>query len=174
MIRVVLSEAKGCGAEAIFRSISANLEADTPFSRELEILAGPSVSERLQAMGDLPVGAAVITPGGELSQYFLIHVVLQSADEPVTSEGLRSALRNGLRRAEEWGLGSIALPPLGTGAGNMEADEAAALMIPLLSEQLEVAESLEEILILTEAGYEEDVFRRSIEWNEAQSLPQAE
>jgi O-acetyl-ADP-ribose deacetylase (regulator of RNase III) len=118
-------------------------------------------------MGDLPVGAAVITPGGALRGRFLIHVVLQSEDEPVTLEGLRLALRNGLRRAEEWGLESLALPPLGIGAGNMETDEAASVMVPLISQHLEAAGSLQEVLILVTTGYEEDVFVRSIEWNES-------
>ena len=90
----------------------------------------------IQAMGDLPVGAAVITPGGKLEAAFLIHVVLQSSEEPVTSEGLRAALKNGLRRAAEWGLESMALPPLGTGAGNLDAQEAAAVMVPILADHL--------------------------------------
>ncbi|MBT8397326.1 MAG: hypothetical protein HKO65_06145 [Gemmatimonadetes bacterium] len=163
MIRVVKSEAREVETDAILRSVSGNLESDTPFSRGLEILAGRDLSDRLQAMGDLPVGAAVITPGGELSGRFLIHVVLQSADEPVTPEGIRSALQNGLRRAEEWGLESLAVPPLGTGAGNLEAEEAAAVMIPLLSSHLAKGESLREVMILVGSGYEEDVFSRFLE-----------
>ena len=137
MIRVVLSKAGEVEAEAILRSVSSDLEADTPFSRELEILMGTGVSERLQAMGEFPVGAAVITPGGDLSFAFMIHVVLQSVEERVTPEGLRSALQNGLRRAEEWGLETLALPPLGTGAGNMDAGEAAAVMVPVISDHLQ-------------------------------------
>jgi len=170
MIRVVQSGALEVEAEAILRSVSATLEADTPFSRNLEIAAGKDISERLQAMGDLPVGAAVITPGGELSGRFLIHVVLQSLAEPVTLEGLRSALKNGLRRAEEWGLESVAIPPLGTGAGNLEAEEAAGVMIPVVSDHLAQAESLREVLILVGTGFEEEVFSRSLQWLEGKEV----
>ncbi len=166
MIRVVRAGPREVESEAILRSVSANLEADTPFSRALEIMAGTAVSERLLDMGDLPVGAAVITPGGELSGRFLIHVVLQSADEPVTSDGLRLALKNGLRRAEEWGLESIALPPLGIGAGNLEAEEAATVMIPLVRDHLALSGSLREVLILAGTAYEEEVFSRSLQWLE--------
>jgi hypothetical protein len=67
MIRIVLAQPAEVESEGILRSVSSGLEADTPFSRELGIGAGPGVLERLRAMGDLPVGAAVITPAGELS-----------------------------------------------------------------------------------------------------------
>ncbi len=163
MIRVILSEGAEVESDAILRSVSSELEADTPFSRELEIRAGTGVSERLQAMGEFPVGAAVITPGGDLPFAFMIHVVLQSGEERVTPEGLRSALKNGLRRAEEWGLETLALPPLGTGAGNMDAGEAAAVMVPLISDHLRNSENPREVLVVVGTGYERDVFVQAVE-----------
>ncbi len=171
MIRVLFSDGKDVDAEAIIRSVYSNLQPDTPFSRDLELRAGPRVSERLQAMGDLPIGAAAITPGGDAGQSFLIHVVVQSVDEPVTAEGVRSALKNGLRRAEEWGMESLALPPLGTGAGNLEADEAAAVMIPLLFQHLRDSDAPSEIFILVGTPFEEDVFNRAIEWHGGGEAP---
>ncbi|MGD2121340.1 MAG: macro domain-containing protein [Gemmatimonadota bacterium] len=171
MIKVLLGGTKDLAVEAILRSIYSNLEADTPFSRDLELKAGSSVTERLQATGDLPIGAAAITPGGDTGRSFLIHVVVQSAAEPVTPEGIRSALRNGLRRAEEWGLESLALPPLGTGAGNLETDEVAAVMVPLLVQHLRGASSLSEISILVSTTFEEDVFNRAIEWHSRDHKP---
>ena len=167
MIQVVLSQPANVEAEAILRSVSSELEADTPFSRELEIQAGPEVSARLQAMGDLPVGAAVITPAGELPVGFLIHVVVQSMDQPITPNGLRLALQNGLRRAEEWGLETLAVPPLGTGAGNMDTEEVAAVMVPLITDHLTLTPSPREVLIVVETGYEKDVFSRAVEKTQA-------
>ena len=162
---VRLSDIEDVKAEGILRSVYSNLEPDTPFSRALELKAGPSVSGRLGATGDLPIGAAAITPGGETGSAFLIHVVVQSATEPVTPDGVRTALMNGLRRAEEWGLESLALPPLGTGAGNLEADEAAAIMIPLLFQHLQGGSAISEVSIMVGTAFEEDVFRRAIEWH---------
>lgn len=161
MIRVVPSDTADVACEAILRSVSSSLEADTPFSREVEVLAGPKVSQRLEAMGELPVGAAVITPGGGLSAGFIIHVVLHSLEEPLTSEGLRAALTNGLRRADEWGLETLALPPLGTGPGNLDAEEAAGIMVPLICEHLSRSSNPREVQILVGGGYEEDVFGKA-------------
>lgn len=163
MIRVALFRPEDIESEAILRSVSSELEPDTAFSRELGILAGPRVAERLQALGELPVGAAVITPGGELPVGFIIHVVLQSVAERVTPQALRSALQNGLRRAEEWGLKTLALPPLGTGEGKMDADEAAAIMVPLISDHLQRFETPREVLIVVGTGYERDVFVQAVE-----------
>jgi serine/threonine-protein kinase len=138
--------------EGVLRSISSDLEADTAVGRTLELGAGPQVSDRLRAMGTLPVGAAVITPGGGLAASFLIHVVLQSRDEPVRAESLRAALTNGLRRAQEWGLESLALPPLGMGAGNLEAEESAAVMVPLIQGHLSGQAHPREVVIVVAAA----------------------
>lgn len=163
MIRIVISDPSDLEAEAVLRSVSSGLEADTPFSRALEIGAGPEITQRLEDMGDLPVGAAVITPGGELPVAFLIHVVLQSADQPVTAVGLRLALQNGLRRAREWGLNSLALPPLGTGAGNLDVEESASIMVPLIKQHLADTDHPQEIAIVVGTTYEEGVFSRMVE-----------
>lgn len=163
MIRVALIGPLQAGTEAVLRSVTSELASDTAFSREVELGAGPEVARRLQAMGELPVGAAVITPGGEFPAPFLIHVVLRSAAEPVGREAVRAALRNGLRRAQELGLESLALPPLGTGAGNLDAQDAAAVMVPLLQDQLPSSAHLREVVILAATAYEEEVFLRALD-----------
>jgi O-acetyl-ADP-ribose deacetylase len=164
MIRVVLSGPSGVEAEAILRSMTSELAADTAFSREVELAAGDDVARRLQAMGELPVGAAVITPGGDAPAPFLVHVVLRSPEEPVGKEAVRTALRNGLRRVRELGLESLALPPLGTGAGNLDAQEAADVMVPvLLDDPPSTSVPLREVIILVASAYEEEVFLRALD-----------
>ncbi len=163
MIRVFLGEVASAGTEGALRSVSAELEPDTPQSRDMALGAGPAVVDRLRATGSLPVGAAVITPGGDLPVAFLIHVVLQSAEDPVRRDGVRLALQNGLRRAQEWGLESLALPPLGTGAGNLGAEEASEVMVPLLRDHLLRFEHPREVVIAVGNEYENDVFLRAVE-----------
>lgn len=164
MIRVVLSGPTPVGSEAILRSMTSELYADTAFSREVELAAGDQVSRRLQAMGELPVGAAVVTPGGGHPAPFLIHVVLRSREEPVGAEAVRTGLTNGLRRARELGLESLALPPLGTGAGNLDAQESAAVMVPVLLEHHGSSPAHPgEVTILVATAYEEEVFLRALD-----------
>lgn len=163
MVRVTLMELQEAEAEAYIRSVSSELDPLTPVSRDLEKGAGPGVSDRLRALGKMPVGAALITPGGELEVPFLIHLVLQSAEEPVTKVGLRLALQNGLRRAHEWGLDTIAVSVLGIGAGNLSVEESAEVMVPLAMEHLRDFGHPQEILVAVSNEYEEDVFNRAVE-----------
>ena len=166
MIRVIRGEPADAGAEAILRSVSSNLEPDTAFSRTVELVAGHGVSDRLDNMGELPVGAAVITTAGDLEAAILIHVVLQSAEEPVRIESLRNALQNGLRRAKEWSIDSLAIPPLGIGAGNLDAEESASEMVSTIRRHLLQFEHPREVTILVGTAFEEDVFRGVVEGSE--------
>lgn len=163
MIRVVRSDPLSLNPEAVLRSVSSDLAPDTSFSRDLELKAGPGMTGRLQAMGELPVGAAVITPAGDLPFAFLIHAVLQSAEEPVRIRAVTLALQNGLRRAQEWGLDTVALPPLGAGAGNLDPEEAASVMAPLIVQHMEANEFPREVTIVVGTDYEEEVFRQAID-----------
>lgn len=163
MIRVVRAELISVDADGILRSVNSDLSADSPVSRAVELAMGPEPVERLQSMGEVPVGGAVITPGGSLPAAFVIHAVTQSAVDPVGAESVKVALLNGLRRAKEWGLARVGIPPLGTGAGNLEAEEAASVMIPLIQDQMTSSDSPWEAIIVVASEYEEDVFRRAVE-----------
>lgn len=128
MIEVVAASLGELEVEAILRPVSADWSAPTPSIRRLEVAAGREWTERCRAVGDLPVGSAVITDAGALPARFAIHVAIRSAEEPVGRRAVELGLRNGLRRAEEWGIRELALPLLGTGPGNLDAEAACAAM----------------------------------------------
>lgn len=169
MIRVLREPLSQIPCECILRSVSSELEADTPVSRDLEIDAGTAIVDRLRAMGDLPVGAAVVTPGGDLAVAFLIHAVLRSQEEPIRNETVRLALQNGLRRAQEWGMETLAMPVLGVGAGNLSAEESAQVMVPLIQNHLSEFQHPREVFLAVSSDYEEDVFLRAVELAERQA-----
>lgn len=160
MIRVVVGELADTTAEAVLRPVSSEWTAVTPAMRRLEIAAGPVVEAQCVTLGELPVGSAVITAAGNLAARFMIHVVVRSTDEPVTEAGVRRGFQNGLRRITEWGIARVAMPPLGTGAGNLDADDAAAIMVPALVEHMREAGTPAEAEIHVDSDYERDVFER--------------
>ena len=84
MITVVVADFDEVEVEAFLRPVSSGLEAVTPASRRMELGAGEVLQEHLERTGELPVGGAVITPGGDLGALFLIHVVIQSPEENVS------------------------------------------------------------------------------------------
>ncbi len=160
MIRVQVIELSALGVEAVLRPVSTTLSAITPAGRNLEELADSEMTARLEAMGELPIGAAVITPAPALPCSFVIHAVLQSASEPITERSVRMALLNGLRRAREWGVRELALPPLGTGAGNFDVESSAQIVLPLLREHLGGAEHPSELVVAVTDDYEAEAFSR--------------
>lgn len=159
MIQVVRGDLTAAGTECILRPVRSDGAAVTAVGRRLEELAGDSVQERLGAQGDSPVGSALLTPAGDVDCSFLIHVVVQSVEEPVTAAALRRGLLNALRRASDFGIESMALPPLGIVAGALEAEEMARAVVETLREHLAQERPPSRFRIVVESEYEESVFR---------------
>lgn len=163
MIRVRVGPLHAAEAEAILRPVSSDFAPVTGPGRDVEIRSGEGIRDRLVALGGLPVGGAVVTPGGDLAVPFLIHVVVQSPEEPVTVAGVRRALINGLRRANEWEMDSLALPPVGTGAGNLDPEAAARVMVPVLVEHMHSHPFPRDVILTVPNEYEEEVFLGAVE-----------
>ncbi len=149
-------------AAALLNPVDGDWQPATAAARRIELAAGAEVEAQRRALGELPAGSAVITSAGTLPAQFLIHVVVRSREEGVTRGGVRRALQNGLRRAVEWGIPDLAMPPLGTGAGNLDAEESAAIMLPVLREHMRAAAHPARVRIVVESEYELDAFRRAL------------
>lgn len=162
MIHVVLGVIEDTGAAAVMRPVSAEWEAVTPVMRRLEVAAGDEVLEQCRRLGELPVGSAVITGAGELDAQFMVHVIVRSLDEPVSVSGVRRAMQNGLRRLSEWAIDTVAVAPLGTGAGNLDAEESAQAMIPALVEHMREAAYPKQVEIVVDSDYEREAFERAV------------
>jgi len=163
VISVERVDVTGVQAEALVRSVGTDLEACTRLDAEIGWLAGAGVLERLQAFGEVPVGGALVTPGGGLNVDFLVHLVVRSHEEPVSEERIARALRNGLNQMVEWGIRSVALVPLGIGAGNLDAEASARVMCAVLSEHMAESEFPADARIVVQTSYEEEAFGREVE-----------
>jgi O-acetyl-ADP-ribose deacetylase (regulator of RNase III) len=159
---VALGAIEETGAAAILRPVSAEWDAVTPAMRRLEMAAGPQVLEQCERQGELPVGSAVITGAGDLPAQFMVHAIVRSRDEPVSVSGVRRALQNGLRRLSEWAIDSVAVAPLGTGAGNLDAEESAETMVPAILEHMREAAYPKQVELIVESEYERDAFARAL------------
>lgn len=163
MIQVRRGELADAEVEGVVRPVRADLSPVNVTSRDLVVRAGSAVEEHLTRLGSLPLGGAVITPAGDLACDFLIHVVVMSEDEPQTSHTLQRALQNGLRRASDWGLGSLALPPLGIGVGTIEPEAGARALAEILFNHLDEGAAPLAITILVTSDYELGLFERLVE-----------
>jgi O-acetyl-ADP-ribose deacetylase (regulator of RNase III) len=161
MIEVRLGELENIPAPGIVRPVTAEWTAANPAMLRVDAAAGEDVARQCAAMGELPVGSALVTGAGGLPAELLIHVVVRSATEPVSEAGIAKALRNALRRADEWGIEALTLPPLGIGAGSLDAEAAAAVMVPILKEWLQTDRQPRRIVVVVENEYERDAFARA-------------
>jgi len=160
MIEVRLGELENIAAPAIIRPVTSEWTAVTSAMRRFDVAAGEEVGRQCRVMGELPIGTAIVTGAGALPAELLIHAVDRSASEPVSEAGVSKALLNALRRADEWGVDTLTLPPFGTGAGSMDAEMAADVMVPILKEWLGTDRHPRRIVIVVESEYEREAFQR--------------
>jgi len=162
MIGVVRGDLAGTAAQAILRPVAAEWTAVTGSLKRLEPLMGEAVEEQCRKMGVLPPGTALVTSGGGLEAEFVIHVVVRSLHQQVTRFIVARGLEAALGRADEWGIESLALPPVGVGAGNLDAEQSAAVIVPILVEWQRTDRLPRQISIVVETEYEHDVFERAV------------
>ncbi len=163
MITVVIGDLTAQGQEGLVCPIRSDLAPLTAGARDVLVGAGAEVEHRLRQMGSLPIGGAFITPSGDLAASFLIHVVTASEEEPESALAVQRALKNGLRRAVEWELESLALPPLGVGVGHMDIEDPARAMVEILVDHLDAGHPPLELTIVVTGEYEAGVFTRLVE-----------
>lgn len=83
--------------------------------------------EWVRRYGPVPVGGVAVTRAGKLKAKYVIHAVgPRCGVEPM--EKLEEAVENALRKADELGLTSVALPAISTGIYGCPYHEAAVAM----------------------------------------------
>ena len=158
MIHVIQENLADVTTDAVLRAVRSDLSPVNAASRDLLVVAGDEVRERLAKSGALPVGGAVLTPAGELASDFLIHVVVMSEEEPQTSVTIQKALQNGLRRAADWALESLSVPALGIGVGLIEPEVSARALVEILFNHLDEGQPPLDLTIVVSSEYESDLF----------------
>jgi O-acetyl-ADP-ribose deacetylase (regulator of RNase III) len=148
--------------QGLIRPVRSDLSPVDASARDLVVAAGPELEERLERVGALPVGGAVLTPSGRLVAGYLIHIVVMSDEEPQSSFSIQRALRNGLRRAADWGLESLAVPALGLGPGNVDPDGAARVLVDILFNHLDEGVQPLDLVIVVDSEYESILFERLV------------
>lgn len=172
MIRVVVGGLTDQGCEAVMRPVRSDLAPMTPASRDVGAMAGEAVRERLEKTGPVPIGGAIITPAGDLEASYLIHVVIADEIQAPDTMAVQNAVRNGLRRAADWEIPSLALPPIGLGVGSMGAEDAARVLVELIGAHLDEGNAPREITIVVGNEYEQSVFVFAVEELTGERSPQ--
>jgi len=117
--------------DAIVNAANEQLQLGAGVAGAIRRRGGPSIQEECDRLGGCPTGSAVVTGGGQLSAKWVIHAV-----GPIWHGGgegeemlLTSAVRAALKRAEEVGARSVALPAISAGVYGFPLARAAELSI---------------------------------------------
>ncbi len=91
---------------------------------------GSSIESEVKELAPISVGQAVITTAGDLSYEGIIHApTMKHPSEPIPAKQVELATIAALRIADDKGYASVAFPAMGTGAGDVAAEEAARIMM---------------------------------------------
>jgi O-acetyl-ADP-ribose deacetylase (regulator of RNase III) len=158
MIDVRVGSLEAVAAGAAVRPVASDFSPVTPAMARFDRAAGPAVAAQCERLGDLPLGSAVITAGGSLAVPFIVHVAVRSTEDNATSSVVRLGLVNGLRRLEEWAIEDAAIAPMGTGAGNLDPEEAAEVMVPVLADHLRGSAYPTRVVLVVDDDYQRAAF----------------
>ncbi|MFN2384961.1 MAG: macro domain-containing protein [Thermoanaerobaculia bacterium] len=142
-------------ADAIVNAANEGLQLGAGVAGAIRRAGGDTIQEECDRLGGCAVGDAVVTGAGKLEARWIIHAV-----GPVWRGGefgeemlLASAVRSALKRAEELGARSVALPAISTGVFGFPLRRAAEISIAAARSFAETNRTVERIIFcLFDAG----------------------
>lgn len=121
---------------AVVNAANASLSGGGGVDGALHRAAGPELKKASQPMGPIRPGEAVITPGFNLPNDYVIHCLgpVYGKDQP-EDELLANCYKNALKLAEEKGISSIAFPAISCGAFGYPVEDAAKIAIKTIKNE---------------------------------------
>lgn len=114
--------------EAIVNSANANLRMGSGVAGAIHTAAGPKLEEYCRPFAPLELGAALITPGFQLPNHWIIHVrAAHYINNTEPERYLAFAISSMLNTARDNNIRSIALPAIGTGVFKFPLELAARI-----------------------------------------------
>ena len=134
--------------DAIVNAANEALQLGSGVAGAIRQRGGPTIQEECDRIGPCAVGQAVVTRAGKLQAKGIIHAV-----GPVWKGGnvgeemlLASAVLQALRRAEDIGATSIAIPAISTGVFGFPLEMAAQISVAAARSFAPTAEYVERIV----------------------------
>jgi O-acetyl-ADP-ribose deacetylase len=127
--------------DAIVNAANTTLAMSTGVAAAIKRKGGVLIEEEAMRQGPIEVGEAVLTPGGNLAATHVIHVAVMGPDLKTDPETIARGTRAVLAVADKHRLTSLALPALGTGAGQVAVSAAAEATIGALLAHLKGAKT---------------------------------
>jgi O-acetyl-ADP-ribose deacetylase (regulator of RNase III) len=125
-----------CQMQAVGNSANAHLRTGSGVAGAIHRAAGPRLQAYCRQFAPLTAGMAVMTPGFDLPNPWIIHAVAASFVHELRAELiLANALDSVMRLVNEHHIESLALPAIGTGVFKCPPELSAAMTARLLAQQ---------------------------------------
>ena len=116
--------------DALVNSANANLRFGSGVAGAIHTAAGPELEQYCRRHSPIALGEAVVTPGFELPNPYVIHARAASfINDDHPEKYLDLAVAQALRVAKEAGIKSMAMPAIGTGVFKFPPEVSAEIII---------------------------------------------
>ncbi|KAA0257976.1 macro domain-containing protein [Deferribacter autotrophicus] len=116
--------------DAIVNAANSALKMGGGVAGAIRKAGGEKIQQECDKIGYCPLGDAVVTNGGKLYAKYVVHAVgPRYGIDPEPEKNLYNAVYNSLKKGEEKGISSIALPAISTGIFGYPLDEAAEIIL---------------------------------------------
>lgn len=128
-IELIAGDITEMGTDAIVNAANAALQLGAGVAGAIRRKGGPAIQAECDKIGNIFVGGAVITAGGNLKARYVIHAVGPRMGEGHEDEKLRNATLNSLKVAEKNNVKSLAFPAISAGIFGFPLDRCAHIML---------------------------------------------
>ena len=116
--------------DALVNSANANLRFGSGVAGAIHTAAGPELEQYCRRYSPIALGEAVVTPGFELPNPYIIHARAASyINDDHAERYLDLAVGQTLRVAKEAGIKTLAMPAIGTGVFKFPPELAAQIIV---------------------------------------------
>lgn len=116
--------------DALVNSANANLRFGSGVAGAIHTAAGPELEQYCRRYSPIALGEAVVTPGFELPNPYIIHARAASyINDDHPERYLDLAVGQTLRVAKEAGIKTLAMPAIGTGVFKFPPELAAQIIV---------------------------------------------
>jgi len=163
-IEIAKTDITALAVDAVVNPANEALQLGSGVAGAIRQRGGPTIQEECDLIGTCAVGQAVVTKGGKLRAKWVIHAV-----GPVWKGGsygeemlLASAVLQALRRAEDIGAATVALPAISAGTFGFPLDKAAEISVAALRSFLPNAEYVQKIILCLYDDAVYDAFQQAL------------
>lgn len=90
---------------------------------------GKEIEDEAISKGPIEIGEVVVTGAGKLKAKYVLHAAVMGQDLKTSFNIIEKATLNTLKKADELGVESIALPAFGTGVGGLSMPKTAQVIV---------------------------------------------